>query len=69
MILPDTVRLEAGRGGLRRLAIGTASADAEIYLHGAHLTRFQPRGQKPVLFLSGQRWFEQIGRASCRERV
>ena len=58
MKLPDTVRIEAGQGGLRRLQVRTVHAEAEIYLHGAHLTRYQPRGQKPVLFLSGQSWFE-----------
>jgi glucose-6-phosphate 1-epimerase len=58
MKLPDTVRIEPGQGGLRRLVIGTAQADAEIYLHGAHVTQFQPRGQKPMLFMSGKSWFE-----------
>ncbi len=56
--LPDTVRIEAGRGGLRRLVIGTAQADAEIYLQGAHVTHFQPHGAKPVLFMSAKSWFE-----------
>jgi glucose-6-phosphate 1-epimerase len=56
--LPDAVRVEAGWGGLRRLVIGTAQADAEIYLQGAHVTHFQPRGGKPVLFMSAKSWFE-----------
>jgi glucose-6-phosphate 1-epimerase len=58
MKLPDTIRIEPGLGGLRRLVIGTAEADAEIYLHGAHVTQFQPHRQKPVLFISGKSWFE-----------
>ena len=58
MKLPGTIRIEPGHGGLRRVVIGTAQADAEIYLHGAHVTQFQPRGQKPVLFMSGKSWFE-----------
>jgi len=58
MKLPDTVRIEAGRGGLRRLMVNTPLAEAEIYLHGAHVTHFQPRGQKPVLFMSGKSLFE-----------
>ncbi len=33
-----------------------------IYLHGAHVTHFQPRGQKPILFLSGKSLF-QTGKA------
>ncbi len=56
--LPDSVRLEEGQGKLRRLTIQSAQADAEIYLHGAHVTHFQPRGQKPVLFMSSKSWFE-----------
>jgi glucose-6-phosphate 1-epimerase len=58
MKLPDTVRIEAGRGALRRAVIDTALAKAEIYLLGAHVIHFQPRGQKPVLFMSGKSWFE-----------
>jgi glucose-6-phosphate 1-epimerase len=56
--LPDSVRLEEGQGKLRRLTIQSAQAEAEIYLHGTHVTHFQPRGQKPVLFMSGKSWFE-----------
>lgn len=56
--LPDNVRLEKGQGGLQRLTIQTAQAAAEIYLHGAHVTQFQAKGQKPVLFMSGKSLFE-----------
>ncbi len=56
--LPDNARLDAGRGGLKRLIVATELAEAEIYLHGAHVTHFQPRGQKPLLFLSEKSWFE-----------
>lgn len=58
MKLPDSVRIETGQGGLRRLVIGAPQAGAEIYLHGAHITGFQPRGQKSVMFMSGKSWFE-----------
>jgi D-hexose-6-phosphate mutarotase len=56
--LPDSVRMEKGQGGLQRLVIRTPQAEAEIYLQGAHVTQFQPKGQKPVLFMSGKSWFE-----------
>ena len=56
--LPDGVRLEEGQGGLKRLAIQTPQAEAEIYLHGAHVTKFQPKGQKPVLWMSAKSMFE-----------
>lgn len=50
--LPDGARLGEGRGGLERLALATPEAEAHVYLHGAHLTHFQPLGEKPVLWLS-----------------
>ncbi len=56
--LPDGIRLEEGQGGLKRLAIQTPQADAEIYLHGAHVMKFQPKGQKPVLWMSAKSMFE-----------
>jgi glucose-6-phosphate 1-epimerase len=54
----DGVRFQAGRGGLTQVAVNNQHADAEVYLHGAHVTRWQPRGQKPVLWMSGSSWFE-----------
>ncbi len=56
--LPETVQIDTARGGLRRIVIATAQSDAEIYLQGAHVTHFQPRGQKPVLFMSEKSSFE-----------
>src|SRR5579862_2718873 len=56
--LPDSVRLEPGQGGLPRLLIQSPAATAEIYLHGAHVTRFQQNGRKPLLFMSEKSWFE-----------
>jgi D-hexose-6-phosphate mutarotase len=56
--LPNAVRIGPGRGGLPRLLVETPQVEAEIYLHGAHVTQFQPRGQKPVLFMSEKSSFE-----------
>jgi glucose-6-phosphate 1-epimerase len=50
--------MDAGRGGLQRVLVETPAAEAEVYLHGAHVTQFQPRGQKPVLFMSEKSSFE-----------
>ncbi len=50
--LPDGARLEKGRGDLERLVLEAAEAEAHVYLHGAHVTHFQPRGEKPVLWVS-----------------
>lgn len=50
--LPASVRTGTGAGGLARVEVRTPSADAEVYLHGAHVTAWQPRGHAPVLWLS-----------------
>jgi glucose-6-phosphate 1-epimerase len=56
--LPSGVALQSGRGGLDRLSIDTAACTGEIYLHGAHLTAWQPRGAAPVIWMSGSSLFE-----------
>ena len=57
--LPPGVVLDSGRGGLRRLSIGTEICMAELYLHGAHLCRWQPRSEPhPVLWMSEASRFE-----------
>jgi glucose-6-phosphate 1-epimerase len=50
--LPPTVSLEAGEGGLPRLAVANAMARALVYLHGAHVAAWQPVGHEPVLWMS-----------------
>ena len=50
--LPPTVSLGPGSGGLPRLTVVNARARAEIYLHGAHVTAWQPSGHAPVLWMS-----------------
>ena len=57
--MPSGVVLDTGRGGLARLSIDTDTCSAELYLHGAHLCRWQPRTQPhPVLWMSGKSRFE-----------
>jgi glucose-6-phosphate 1-epimerase len=56
--IPGVSRFDAGAGGLPRLRLSTDAADAEIYLHGGHVTHFQPRGTEPVVFLSGKSRFD-----------
>lgn len=55
--MPESVRLSDGCGGLRCVRVSTKLAAAEVYLHGAHVTHFQPCGQPPVLFMSAKSWF------------
>ncbi len=56
--IPDLARFEPGVGGLTRLVITSPLAEAHIYLHGAHITHFQPAGQAPLLFMSERSFFE-----------
>ena len=49
----------AGHGGLTCARITTAACSAEVYLHGAHLTAWQPAGHEPVLFLSERSAFAE----------
>jgi len=55
--IPGIAIFELGEGGLLRLTIDTPLASAHIYLHGAHVTHFQPKGAAPVLFMSRQSFF------------
>ena len=48
---------ETGELASVRARITTPACTAELYLHGAHLTHWQPAGHGPVLFLSEQSSF------------
>ncbi len=50
--IPGRVLFSEGNGELPRLEINTAWGNAEMYLHGAHLTHFQKKGEPPLLFMS-----------------
>jgi glucose-6-phosphate 1-epimerase len=56
--LPDGARLEKGPGGLERLALSAPDGDALVYLQGAHVAHFEPRGERPVLWMSARSRFE-----------
>lgn len=50
-------RVSEGSGGLARVDIVSPLARGQMYLHGAHVTSWQPAGSGEVLFLSSQsRW-------------
>jgi len=55
--IPGVTVFENGSGDLLRLAIHSPLAEAHIYLHGAHVSHFQPRGAQPVLFMSRKSLF------------
>lgn len=58
MSIPDRVRFDAGQGGLIRAIVSAGGAEAHVYLHGAHVTHFQPAGGAPALFMSKESRFE-----------
>jgi glucose-6-phosphate 1-epimerase len=58
-IIPGVIAQKSGNGGLPYLAIKTDRGEAHVYLHGAHVTHYQPTGAlKPVLWMSGKSCFE-----------
>ncbi len=48
-----------GQGELPMLEITTAWSTAAIYLHGAHVTQFEKKGEAPLLFMSQCSRFEE----------
>ena len=46
-----------GEGGLTRIEIDAGGNVAEIYLHGAHVTKFAPAGHDPILWMSQKSHF------------
>lgn len=57
--IPGVAKLIAGNGGLAKIQIAFPAASADIYLHGAQVTSWQPASAEEVIFLSGQsRWEE-----------
>lgn len=50
--IDSELTVETGPGGLVRFAIANRHAEAQVYLHGAQVMHFQPRGEKPVLWAS-----------------
>lgn len=56
--LGGLARFEEGRGGLTRLVIAAPGVTGEVYLHGAHVTHWQPEGFAPVLWVSARSFYE-----------
>jgi D-hexose-6-phosphate mutarotase len=50
--IPGRVTVQEGNGDLPKLEVTTDWSTAEIYLHGAHVTDFQKKGEPPLLFMS-----------------
>lgn len=58
LAIPGVASVVPGQGNLPKVRIATPAATAEIYLHGAHVTSWQPAGSEEVLFLSRLSRFE-----------
>jgi glucose-6-phosphate 1-epimerase len=50
--IPGIAQIVAGQSGLPKIQITSPSATAEIYLHGAQVTSWQPAESSEVIFLS-----------------
>ena len=58
-VIPGRVAVARGNGGLTRLVATSDTSTAEIYLHGAHVTRWQPsHTDTPVLWMSERSFWE-----------
>jgi len=55
--IPSVLAFSQNEHGLLRASITMPTCTAELYLQGAHLTHWQPTGEKPVLFLSDRSAF------------
>jgi glucose-6-phosphate 1-epimerase len=50
--IPGRVTVLEGNGEMPKLEVTTDWSSAEVYLHGAHVTDFQKKGEPPLLFTS-----------------
>ena len=48
--IPNTLSFTKNDGDLTKIIITNSLAEAEIYLHGAHLTHFQPKDEEALIF-------------------
>jgi glucose-6-phosphate 1-epimerase len=52
--IPDIAEVGEGNGGLPKVRITSPAVVGEMYLHGAHVTSWKPRGGEEALFVSAQ---------------
>lgn len=57
-LVPGAARFDEGDGGLTRLTLTTPSGAAEVYLHGAHVTRYRRPHEQPILWMSEKSWYQ-----------
>lgn len=54
----DGIRFDSGQGGLPKAVLTSRHGTAEIYLHGGHVTHYQPSDGEPVLWMSDEAVFD-----------
>jgi glucose-6-phosphate 1-epimerase len=55
--LPGSLEFHTDHGGLTRAVIATDLSEGGLYLQGAHVAHWTPRGHRPVLFMSSKSAF------------
>src|SRR5215813_12705377 len=56
--ITGSAEVVAGHGGLAKVLIATRDATGDMYLHGAHVTSWKPRGAEEALFVSAKSLWE-----------
>jgi glucose-6-phosphate 1-epimerase len=56
--IPGVLAFHATTSGLIRAEISTSHASAMVYLQGAHVTAWQPKGRQPAIFVSRKSDFQ-----------
>jgi glucose-6-phosphate 1-epimerase len=56
--IPDRLSFREGPGALPMAEVRNDFAVGGLFLHGAHVTAFQPHGHKPVIWLSKQSCYQ-----------
>ena len=54
----EHITFKEGPNGFIYAEINNHSASAKVFIHGAHVTSYIPKGQEPVIFLSSESLFE-----------
>jgi glucose-6-phosphate 1-epimerase len=60
--IPNALKFETAPGGLVHAVVTTPEAEGDVYLQGAHVAHWTPKGQRSVLFMSPKSLFA-LGKA------
>jgi len=57
--IPGLAQVSEGNGGLPEVRVAGSFAEGEIYLYGAHVTSWKPKGFDDLLYLSSKARFQE----------